>query len=238
MAEIKIIVSGPVGCGKSAILGEIEILMRALGVPVRYEDAAAAQSEKNMTHADWTEALGMYKPSVILVEDMPWIRDASAQQDEREAVGHAVDVLETLTLWGAEEWSEQFERNPPIVAIVAPLLAALPKVSCRDAYEAEFFTGMSDPSEWSKETKECTELLFRMFERGWRSRAAQQVQADAGAVADAARYRWLRDSSCGPYLSKKREAAFKALTRGEWWEDIDAAIDAAMSREQSQGSNK
>lgn len=106
----------------------------------------------------------------------------ATERDEREAVDHAVGVLETLTLWGAEEWSELFERNPPIVAIVAPLLAALPKVSCRDAYEAEFFTGMSDPSEWSKETKECTELLFRMFERGWQARAAQQVQADAGAI--------------------------------------------------------
>lgn len=68
MREVTITVSGPVGCGKSAILGEIEILCKALGVPCRYADEAAAQAEKNGTHADWTSALEMYKPSVVLVE--------------------------------------------------------------------------------------------------------------------------------------------------------------------------
>ncbi|SOY56826.1 DUF551 domain-containing protein [Cupriavidus taiwanensis] len=77
--EVQIIVSGPVGCGKSALLGEIEILMKALGVPCRYADEAAAKQEKNLTHADWTEALEMYKPSVVLVEDMPWLREVTAQ---------------------------------------------------------------------------------------------------------------------------------------------------------------
>lgn len=78
MSEVKIIVSGPVGCGKSALLGEIEILMKALGVPVRYEDEAAAQIEKGMTHAAWQTYLEMYKPSVVLIEDMPWLRKEPA----------------------------------------------------------------------------------------------------------------------------------------------------------------
>ena len=68
MNEITVTVSGPVGSGKSAVLGEIEILCKALGLPVRYANPAAAQSEKNMTHADWTSALEMYSPSVVLVE--------------------------------------------------------------------------------------------------------------------------------------------------------------------------
>lgn len=68
MKEVTITVSGPVGCGKSAILGEIEILCKALGIPCRYADPVAAQSEKNMTHADWTSDLELYKPSVVLVE--------------------------------------------------------------------------------------------------------------------------------------------------------------------------
>lgn len=72
--EVKITVSGPVGCGKSALLGEIEILMNALGVPVRYEKPDDARSEKGMTHADWQSALEMYAPSVVLIEDMPWLR--------------------------------------------------------------------------------------------------------------------------------------------------------------------
>jgi len=74
MSEVKIIVSGDVGCGKSALLGEIEIMLRAIGIPVRYENEAAAQAEKNMTHADWIGELERTKPSVVLVEDMPWLK--------------------------------------------------------------------------------------------------------------------------------------------------------------------
>lgn len=68
MNVVTVTVSGPCGCGKSAILGEIEVAMKALGVPVRYLDEAAAQSEKNMTHADWQTYLDMYRPNVVLVE--------------------------------------------------------------------------------------------------------------------------------------------------------------------------
>lgn len=71
MSEITITVSGRVGCGKSAMLGEIEILCKALGLPVRFEDEAAWQAEKNGTHADWTAALEMYQPSIVLVEAGP-----------------------------------------------------------------------------------------------------------------------------------------------------------------------
>jgi len=74
MSEVTITVSGRVGSGKSAILGEIEILMKALGIPVRYADEQKALSEKVLTGADWTTFLEMYKPSVVLVEDMPWLR--------------------------------------------------------------------------------------------------------------------------------------------------------------------
>jgi hypothetical protein len=70
MSEITITVRGRVGSGKSAILGEIEILMKALGIPVRYANEEAAASEKRMTGADWTTFLEMYKPSVVLVEDL------------------------------------------------------------------------------------------------------------------------------------------------------------------------
>lgn len=68
MGEVTVTVSGPVGCGKSAIAGEIEIALLALGVPVRFADPAAMQSEKNMTHADWTGYLEMYQPSVVIGE--------------------------------------------------------------------------------------------------------------------------------------------------------------------------
>lgn len=70
MSQITVTVSGPVGCGKSAIAGEIEIALKAIGVPVTYADEAAALSEKRMTHADWTGYLEMYRPSVVIVEQI------------------------------------------------------------------------------------------------------------------------------------------------------------------------
>lgn len=68
--EVTITASGPVGCAKSALLGEIEIMLKAMGVPVRYANEAEAQAEKNGTHADWTSSIEMYRPSVVLVEEI------------------------------------------------------------------------------------------------------------------------------------------------------------------------
>lgn len=63
--EVLVTVSGFTGCGKSAVAGEIEIMCRALGLQVEWPDGTP---EKNMTHADWTEALELYKPRVRIVE--------------------------------------------------------------------------------------------------------------------------------------------------------------------------
>lgn len=63
--EVLITVSGFTGCGKSAIAGEIEIAMKAIGVPVRWTNG---NIEKRMTGADWLTAIEMYKPTVRIVE--------------------------------------------------------------------------------------------------------------------------------------------------------------------------
>ncbi len=76
ITEVRITASGPVGSGKSALLGEIENLLIVLGIPVRYEDASAAQSEKNGTHADWLTELQATKPIVVLVEENSNLRAA------------------------------------------------------------------------------------------------------------------------------------------------------------------
>jgi Ni2+-binding GTPase involved in maturation of urease and hydrogenase len=68
MVELTVTVSGPVGSGKSAILGEIEIALKAIGVSVRYAESAEAEQEARMTHADWIGYIEMYEPSVVLVE--------------------------------------------------------------------------------------------------------------------------------------------------------------------------
>lgn len=59
-------VSGLTGTGKSAVMGEIEIALKALGLQVEY--GPDFQAEKNGTHADWQVALDLYKPTVVLVE--------------------------------------------------------------------------------------------------------------------------------------------------------------------------
>lgn len=63
--EVLVVVSGFTGCGKSAIAGEIEIAMKAIGVPVQWTNGDA---EKHMTGADWLTAIEMYKPTVRIVE--------------------------------------------------------------------------------------------------------------------------------------------------------------------------
>lgn len=68
--EVHVAVSGAVGIGKSAIAGEIEIAMKAIGVPVRYVDEREAQAEKNMTHADWASEIERLQPSVA-IEEVP-----------------------------------------------------------------------------------------------------------------------------------------------------------------------
>ena len=63
--EVLVVVSGFTGCGKSAIAGEIEIAMKAIGVTVKWDNGEA---EKRMTGANWLTAIEMYKPTVRIVE--------------------------------------------------------------------------------------------------------------------------------------------------------------------------
>ncbi|EMQ3605212.1 ead/Ea22-like family protein [Escherichia coli O8:H49] len=85
--EVLVVVSGFTGCGKSAIAGEIEIAMKAIGVPVQWTNGDA---EKRMTGADWLTAIEMYKPTVRIVEvNVPRVAgicikgDAGEQSDEK-----------------------------------------------------------------------------------------------------------------------------------------------------------
>lgn len=70
-------VSGLTGSGKSAVMGEIEIALKALGLKV--ETGPDFQAEKNGTHADWQTALDLYQPTVVLTE-----RNISCQPQARE----------------------------------------------------------------------------------------------------------------------------------------------------------
>lgn len=58
--RVKVIVSGPVGCGKSAIVEEIAIALKAIGVEVAFADPRAVQSERNMV-GDHIGSLEIYR---------------------------------------------------------------------------------------------------------------------------------------------------------------------------------
>ncbi|TNC14868.1 hypothetical protein FF100_04630 [Methylobacterium terricola] len=95
MTNVRVIVAGPVGCGKSAVLGEIEIAMKAIGVPVRFADEKAFQAEKRMTRADWARDLDMYQPTVVLEERIEPERSFPEAADGRPASD------EEVMLWAA-----------------------------------------------------------------------------------------------------------------------------------------
>ena len=62
---ITVTVSGLTGAGKSAVCGEIEIALKAIGLVVHW---AGGDEEKRLTHADWQSALDLYAPQVFIQE--------------------------------------------------------------------------------------------------------------------------------------------------------------------------
>lgn len=71
-SEITVTVSGTIGCGKTALMIEIEeLLSNTLGLSVVFEDPEMIQSEKRMgldKRAMRSDTLQMYKPTVVLKE--------------------------------------------------------------------------------------------------------------------------------------------------------------------------
>ena len=60
---VHVIVSGPVGCGKSALVEEIAIALRAIGVDVAFADPRAVQRERNMV-GDHIGSLEIYRKGI------------------------------------------------------------------------------------------------------------------------------------------------------------------------------
>lgn len=63
MDKVRIVVSGPVGCGKSALVEEIAIALKALGLDVGFADPRAVQSERNMV-GDHITSLDLYRDNI------------------------------------------------------------------------------------------------------------------------------------------------------------------------------
>lgn len=62
MSKITVIVTGETGSGKSAIAGEIEIALKAIGVPVTMVE------RDTMVVADYQHWIDLYKPEVTIIE--------------------------------------------------------------------------------------------------------------------------------------------------------------------------
>ncbi|HUC70404.1 MAG TPA: hypothetical protein VMS01_04350 [Stellaceae bacterium] len=64
MACVTVTVMGPTGSGKSRILGEIEIALKAIGVSVRWADA---DDRRSVNSEHWAEATGGWQPDFPVV---------------------------------------------------------------------------------------------------------------------------------------------------------------------------
>ena len=128
MNEVTITAAGRVGSGKSALLGEIEILLKALGVPYRYADPKAAQVEKNLTHADWVGEIERIKPTVVLAEANPAMTAAfaarsEALRDSMLAAARECDLHVAAAHHAAEEAKAANQQGAELVARGAELAA-------------------------------------------------------------------------------------------------------------------
>lgn len=65
--SVDVIVTGLTGTGKSAVLAEIEVALRAVGLEVTY--APGVDADRGLSHVDWID---LYKPKIVLHEvNMP-----------------------------------------------------------------------------------------------------------------------------------------------------------------------
>ena len=67
MAKIEVTISGPAGCGKSAIAWLIQVALNARGLGASYQDKAHARVEEN-TDGYRFDVFENQKPSIVLVE--------------------------------------------------------------------------------------------------------------------------------------------------------------------------
>jgi hypothetical protein len=112
--EVAIIVRGSSGSGKSALLGEIQILLQAMRVPHRFEDPQKWQQELNLSGADWQAELDRTKPVVVLCEEAmmdpfgPAMR--KAYEDGRQAFRDGFPVL-------SNPYAQQLSSSTTVLAV-------------------------------------------------------------------------------------------------------------------------
>lgn len=161
-------VSGLTGSGKSAVMGEIEIALKALGLKV--EHGPDFQAEKNATHADWQQALDLYQPTVVLTE-----RNISRAPEAREGEGEAwkfrnMDLRQvgvTMDKREADRKAEAGWEIEPLGLITHPAAPSADKL--RIAVEA--LEGARDPLStakmWGKRKGGCDGAVDKIDRALW-----------------------------------------------------------------------
>lgn len=149
-------VSGLTGTGKSAVMGEIEIALRALGVTVEHD--ADFQSEKNMTHADWQTALDLYKPTVV-------IRETNVSRARPPAIGVEAapwatcqDCGGVIEGWICQSCDREFEENDAgylVFAAPSTIQTGVEDVAWRER-DREAVARLVDPRAWNRFDREKT----------------------------------------------------------------------------------
>lgn len=92
--KVQVIVSGPVGCGKSAIVEEIAIALQAIGIEVGFADPRAVQSERNMV-GDHIGSLEIYRDGIrVEVSESLFIQSQIEQR-----IGGAYDLPDRPGFW-------------------------------------------------------------------------------------------------------------------------------------------
>lgn len=206
-------VSGLTGSGKSAVMGEIEIALKALGLKVEHD--AAFQAEKNGTHADWQDALDLYKPTVILTE-----RNVSRAPAPSSLAGGEVERAKS---WLEKQGVQTLHAEHPAVLINGLLrhIAALPpEAPAREGVEP-----------W-KEGREEGRLAARPWRKGdpvpavgtmvLVSGANGDIESDQhrafqwrrviGYGVDGADFICLQNKGCWPTVERMENCWFAALT--------------------------
>jgi adenylylsulfate kinase-like enzyme len=65
---VTVTISGPVGCGKTAVYVEVFIALKSMGLEIVHEDEDGFNSEINSGMGDSHDILTTFKPLIIMVE--------------------------------------------------------------------------------------------------------------------------------------------------------------------------
>lgn len=189
-------VSGLTGSGKSAVAGEIEIAMRAIGLDVKWVNI---ESEKRITHADYTSALELYRPKVRIFEkDIPRTAPPANNQSEQH-----LEMVNAPAPSVPDGWREQ-------ISAAIGVLQSFSTVSQTAKMSADDLTAMlatQHPEQPTDLVRDAAPDIWRVMCGDWRDETVA-IHNSEGLIADG--------------LDLKKAAALVEAHNGSLGLDVDA----------------